>query len=291
MYIAIVKKSEKGASVSIALLLFLICAVLGTVVLTAGTAAAGRIGRAVEMDRRYYSVASAAELLVHELDNSSVTVTRSRVLRKVTEEEYSVTADSSGDTVSLTNTSIHYTAVYKTDINGFSGNPDDVTVETSGGDPVSAVGTAYSSADMSFVTARAAYLMFGDANCNTDAAMGFSFAESGHEEAETGFTMTHSAEGIDGEALGIVGAFSMSGDGTITIRIRDNGEKDNYTLIIKLVPAFDEKTNTADDLGAAPEVQTTDSGYIKTTTRTSSVIKLSTITWKVGSVSCEEAGE
>ena len=48
-------KSENGASLSFALLLFLVCAVVGSVILTSGTAASGRLSRLRDMDARYYS--------------------------------------------------------------------------------------------------------------------------------------------------------------------------------------------------------------------------------------------
>ena len=55
--------SEKGASLSYALLLFLVAAAVGSVVLTAATSASGRLAGLAEADQRYYSVTSAAELL------------------------------------------------------------------------------------------------------------------------------------------------------------------------------------------------------------------------------------
>lgn len=61
--------SQRGASLTFALLLFLVCAVVGSAVLVAGTAAAGRMSRIAEMDQRYYSVNSAARLLIELIDN------------------------------------------------------------------------------------------------------------------------------------------------------------------------------------------------------------------------------
>lgn len=67
-------KNEEGASITYALLLFLVCAVVGSIVIAAGTAASGRMSKAVEMDQRYYSVMSAAELLMRELDSETVEI-------------------------------------------------------------------------------------------------------------------------------------------------------------------------------------------------------------------------
>ena len=46
-------KSSRGASLMMALLLFLTCAVVGSAVLTAGTAASGRMSKIAENDQRY----------------------------------------------------------------------------------------------------------------------------------------------------------------------------------------------------------------------------------------------
>ena len=72
-------KSQTGASITFALLLFLVCAVVGSVVLTAGTAAAGRMSELARMDQRYYSVTSAAQLLRDTMDGKQVSVTQSFV--------------------------------------------------------------------------------------------------------------------------------------------------------------------------------------------------------------------
>ena len=67
-------RSRRGASLTFALLLFLVCAVVGSVVLTAGTAASGRMSQIAEMDQRYYSVHSAARLLIDMMEKADVRV-------------------------------------------------------------------------------------------------------------------------------------------------------------------------------------------------------------------------
>ncbi len=70
-------KSERGASITFALLLFLVCAVVSSIVIVAATAASGRMSKLAEMDQRYYSVTSAVKLLEDTLDGQSVIVKRS----------------------------------------------------------------------------------------------------------------------------------------------------------------------------------------------------------------------
>lgn len=65
-------KSNTGASITFALLLFLVCAVLSSAILVAGTAAAGRMAGLAETDQKYYSVTSAANMIKDLLDDQSV---------------------------------------------------------------------------------------------------------------------------------------------------------------------------------------------------------------------------
>ena len=69
-------RSNEGASLTYAILLFLVCAVVGTIVLTAGTIASGRLAEKAEMDQRYYHVTSTAEFLKDALDGKSVRIIR-----------------------------------------------------------------------------------------------------------------------------------------------------------------------------------------------------------------------
>lgn len=67
-------RSQTGASLTFALLLFLVCAVVGSAVLVAGTAASGRMSKIAESDQRYYSVNSAARLLIELLEKDEIRV-------------------------------------------------------------------------------------------------------------------------------------------------------------------------------------------------------------------------
>ena len=77
-------KSNKGASITFALLIFLVCAMVSSVAIAAGTAAAGRMSQIAESDQRYYSVNSAAEVLKGLIDNKTVKVERAIVTREET---------------------------------------------------------------------------------------------------------------------------------------------------------------------------------------------------------------
>lgn len=67
-------RSQAGASISFALLLFLVCAVLCSVIITAATASSGRMAGIAESDQRYYAVTSAAELLKELIEGKPVSI-------------------------------------------------------------------------------------------------------------------------------------------------------------------------------------------------------------------------
>ena len=66
--------SQRGASITFALRLFLVCAVISSVVIVAATAAAGRMSEQADMDERYYAVTAAARKLQTEIDAQVVTL-------------------------------------------------------------------------------------------------------------------------------------------------------------------------------------------------------------------------
>ena len=68
--------SDRGASITFALLLFLVCAVLCSVIITAASTASGRMASLAETDQRYYTVTSAAELLRSLIDGQTVSVVK-----------------------------------------------------------------------------------------------------------------------------------------------------------------------------------------------------------------------
>ena len=77
-------RSERGASITYALLLFLVCAVVGAVVLVAATSASGRLSGLAETDQRYYSVTSAAELIRDLYDGAQAVAVSEKITKTIT---------------------------------------------------------------------------------------------------------------------------------------------------------------------------------------------------------------
>ena len=91
--------SRKGASITWALLIFLVCTVVGSAVLVAGTAAAGRMSKLAENDQRYYAVTSTAGLL-RDILSQPVTVTRTAGTDPATgNPQYTISYSGSSDAV------------------------------------------------------------------------------------------------------------------------------------------------------------------------------------------------
>lgn len=68
-------RARRGASLPLVLLLFLVCAMASSIVLAAGTAAAGRAAGLEESDKAYYDVTSSARAFRDELNAKPHTVT------------------------------------------------------------------------------------------------------------------------------------------------------------------------------------------------------------------------
>ena len=67
-------KSENGASIFFALLLFLLCIVVSTIVITAASASAGRLADLAKMDQKYYLVNSVSDLIRNDANENTVVV-------------------------------------------------------------------------------------------------------------------------------------------------------------------------------------------------------------------------
>lgn len=61
-------RSNSGATILLALLFFLLCALAGSIILSAGSAAAGRISGLKETEQSFYSVTSAAQVIREEIE-------------------------------------------------------------------------------------------------------------------------------------------------------------------------------------------------------------------------------
>ena len=278
-------RSSRGASLTMALLLFLVCAVMGSVVLAAGTAAAGRASQRAAMDQRYYAVASAAELLARELDGRTVTVVREKTTVTTAEKEFSVVRDpeTGAEIVTPVNRSAPGPVdTFATRVKAAAPGEEDTVLRND------LTGSSVSTEDLSFLTARVVKLLFGSRPCGNDAAMEYSFP-SGASEPETELKLQPSlgagVSGISGEALSVLSVtckYELKSDGTLVFRLSDQLDSDDcYTLILTLQPSVSQEDRTVKTGGQQPTVEMTSTGYKETFTSTVIRTVTSTVTWSV----------
>ena len=288
-------RSNRGASLIFALLLFLVCTVIGSVVLAAGTASAGRMSKLGESDQRYYSVTSAAQLLAKELTDKEIRIVRT--CQETNTTEYELENDKLTPKAGFPEKTYAYeTTLYRrntTDTGEYifeSENPriysyKEIKKVTDPDQPF------YSTTDKrSFLSERAVNYLFGSQNCNNDTAMGLSFSSSENEESGT-FTMEHSN---NNEILKISGKYSVEKDGTIILTLWDKITEEasqHFSLIITLQPEFHETERTfTDNTDSSPKPDPDSPGsYIATTVTTT--IKTSDVTWKLGTITKNAAAE
>lgn len=98
MGVFITKKlvSNRGASLSLALLLFLVCTIISSIVLVAATASSGRLADYGEADARYYNVTSAVEVFEASL-GSDRTCTYTSVQSRSGSTNVALTMDNPAD--------------------------------------------------------------------------------------------------------------------------------------------------------------------------------------------------
>lgn len=253
-------KSNTGASLTAALLLFLVCSVIGSVVLAAGTASAGRMSQLTATDQRYYSVTSAAGAFRDMLNGQSYTVERLQTAT-VTETE-TVTLDAAGRTTAVSHQKEVGEPVYS---NLFY-------CAAKGG------GTHAFSEGSSLLADVALYYVFG-------ACEDYATAEAWASEPGQARTWNLRVEPGGTDALPVDVTVELAADGTLLLAFSNVGGADTYRMTMKLnaevhdtssapTPEVttEQTTATAALGGGAHSVTTT------TVTRTVKT-KMTTLTW------------
>lgn len=95
-------QSNRGASITFALMLFMVCAIISIVVVVAGSAAAGSMSQRAETDQRYYAVSSAVELLCNDFKNKVATVKYTKASTASSVSGESITVESLVDSTDTT---------------------------------------------------------------------------------------------------------------------------------------------------------------------------------------------
>ena len=247
-------RSRTGASISYALLLFLVCAVLCSVILAAATAAAGRMSKIAETDQRYYAVTSAAEVLTDLIDGKTVSI------------------------VEVTTTTIKTTYT-----DGVAGTPTPVegtTPETKTYIVANKKASQISEAD---------YKDFVDDSIPVDAAKNASEMTAVNKKLKLTSAFS-SAAGLDYDALAVTINEAVDADGNVTLTLfntykakaEDSDDKSRYKMILSF-GADRSETNSS--------VTKTKNDTLKVISETSYTVesektdtKITTLTWNLASI-------
>lgn len=97
-------KSNSGATLMVALLFFVVCAVTGSMILLSATVASGRVKDMRENDQNYYAVRSATKFLEKKLTEDYIRVEETLTI----EEETVTTTDEEGNEKEITRTYYTY---------------------------------------------------------------------------------------------------------------------------------------------------------------------------------------
>ena len=213
-------RSRRGASITYALLLFLVCAVLCSVIITAGTAAAGRISKMAETDQRYYAVTSAAELLKDMIEDGDPVV--------VERKEVSEAVNTCNDGIVTRGTAVPKADTTVIKLNGTTVGTIESELGTAGS-PTSTIGTdvANNKINQSFATDAALKTVVTSlVTTATD-----NYYASATSSVTRDLTLTVGSE--DDLAVIVTESIAPEGDGsprrmTFTIRNADKNESGEY---------------------------------------------------------------
>ena len=252
-------RSQTGASITFALLLFLVCAVLCSVIITAATASSGCMSQIAETDQRYYAVSSAAELLQKQIDGKMVSIVE-------VEKSWTATTYSSGVITGTEEAPVPdgeiASATYIV--------PDKKASEIDETDDYIAKNLI---GDSGFV----------NDTIRKDAAMKVNAGETLIDRVLALASTFHSTAGLDYDALAVTISEKLDTDGNITLTIynaknakgEDSTVGDRYTLILPFGVDRSESTNTKTENVSSTAVSDTEYTVVTKTTKTT----ITTLTW------------
>ena len=270
--------SEKGAALSYALLCFLVCAVVGSMILTAATAATGRFAGLAEADSRYFAVSSAARLLEDSFEDKKTVVIE--LEKKYKQEEKSKGSAAASEETSSEPTDISY--AIKKILSDEMDSIDPVEATLSDGDlnlfQYAAyqyiIGSNIQAAVNEVIWNKPAYERDGFAGCQTIPTMRLSFNADGMKERKLKLET------------------ELEKDGMLTLRVsndkeenqeNENPDKDSFTLRMTMAPDVVLAENT----NVESVSSTVDKTSAETVEKTITETKTYTVIWRVLKIDIE----
>lgn len=281
-------RSSKGASITFALLAFLVCAVISAVLLASASAASGRASDLAKMDQRYYAVTSAAQLFCDKLDGQQFTIERKKVETKTVTTTYSTSTNEAGE--EITNSHVgapSYEYVYSLEVN-IPGETTTSTISDSG---------ATSSNDIE-ATTGASIAAVRKKSFLTDATLSYILGKQDNLTVLIAYTRNPRSDGswvdrswdidvaVDGLTdLAVTATAKMTNNGTVTVEFKNKEatEKNPFKILVTLTLEVDKVDKGQETM--TKHAPTTTWGTNESTTVTETdYIKNTKITWKVSDV-------
>lgn len=254
-------RSQKGASISFALLLFLVCGILCSVILTAATAASGRMSEIAEVDQRYYAVTSAAELLKDLIDGEIVSIVEETTTETIT----TYTNGVAGTPPKTLSEKKVYLVNKPANQIGFSVDSDWVRVDTSPPPTFSSIPQA------------AAYQVY---NATTDNTLTLELTADGAASMET----------TKKNALSVAINATLKSNGTIHLAaFNNNDEKKQYTLYLTFGADQSESTSTSSQSDTSEAKKNGGQVTYSVTTKTVT-LTIKTLTWHLDEIKTAKGG-
>ncbi len=260
-------RSDRGASITMALLFFIVCAVIGSVVLAAGSASAGRMSSMTATDQRYFSVSSAAQLIREQIEGSSVTVVSERTILEEVTREYYLNAEGEAETRN-TATTVSSDPLYPR----FSAQIDGVSI----------------SRGSSLLADAAIDLIFGQDTYDFASQTAWDHTIGTVSSAVTKDLVIDPKIGgaSDPDLLVDVHAV-LNTDGTMTLSFTNTNGSEKYTLIFTCTPHFStqnsEHQNSLSYSVVEKEPET--NIFISTESLEVTSVRTNTVTWTVSEIS------
>lgn len=262
-------QSRRGASITFALLLFLVCAVIGSVVLIAGTAAAGRVAGLAKSDQRYYSVTSAARLFEEKFDETNITIERTHTYSKIA---------STPITVYATTGAVSYG---ETQIKDPIPPDDDYTDVLSN----SGMTTAEVNLDSSAVRPRDMLEYFARRLVYGDGTPGATSWEKDFPAITAPEKKNFVLSGVDGLSVDVKATLNTNGALTLLFTNTNDGDGKYMPFTLEMVMSADIDNSTSQTENAGEPGRIGNTVNVVTDYK---VVKTTSITWRVVSLEVKE---
>ncbi len=271
-------RSRKGASITFALLAFLVCAVISAVLLAAGMASAGRLSGLAEADQRYYAVTSAAQLFCDSLkaDAQTTQIKRITVLDETDTYQYIAATKETWHTYDPTETPSLKILI-----------GSDEVLEMAKGSGIEGITNLRKT---SFLTdATLTYLIGKDADWGSSSLTVVESLEARPSLIRNGDaaavlnTWTITVSGPDADCLPVTGAATMYEDGRIEVDFSNAPEDGKaFTVRVTLNPVLSAEKMTGTPGSWVPDDLNDD--ITQKFTRSSETTRTVSISWAVSNI-------